>query len=342
MLVKHIHPHLHALSPEEMRALPADAAARRMIQAVPIVDPHVPIGDVRREMEAHMHMWESVHYVYIVDEWGKLVGVLSIRDVYRLPAGKAVGEVCKREGLVSVHPRDHQERAAYAALKHNIKAVPVVDHDRHFLGVLPSDVILHILYKEMHEDVLRRVGVTHHAALRDDVFHLTVWQSFRHRTPWLLAGLGGGLLVAKLIGVFEAVLQQHLILAAFIPLIVYMSDAVGTQMEAFVIRDLAIDRSLKFWRYFLRQLSVVVLIAASFSVLLALTTGLLYGAPALGMTLGLALAAAIFSSLCTGVVIPYLFSRLRMDPANASGPIATIIQDFLSVLIYFLIAQALL
>lgn len=335
-------PTLKHLRFEEMTALPKDAAGRKMIASVPLSTPHETVEEMRKRLEAELHGIEAINYIFVVDEWGKLVGVLSLKDIYRLPPHHTMGEVCKNEGLVFVHPTEHQERVAYLALRHNVKSVPVLDDDHRFLGVIPGDVILRILYKEVHEDLLRLVGVRHGSATVDNIFDLSIVQLVRHRIPWLFIGLLGGLLAAKVIGAYEEVLERNLVLAGFIPLIVYMSGAVGTQMEAFVIRDLAFDKKLNFWKYLLKQLSIIMIIGALFSILLMAIGEYVIGNGGVAIVLGIALFCAILSSVFTGLIIPYAFSRFRMDPANASGPIATVIQDLISVFIYFFVAQLLL
>ena len=172
----------------------------------------------------------------------------------------------------------------------------------------------------------------------DDIFKLPLKKSLEHRLPWLLLGMLGGILAAKIIGSFELVLKKNLILAAFIPLIVYMSDAVGTQLEAFIIRDLTVNPKFKFSRYFFKQGQVLGLLALVISLILYIITYFLYADLKFSLVLSVALFVAVFSSVLTGLLMPYLFSRFRFDPANASGPIATVIQDILSVLIYFLVA----
>jgi len=174
------------------------------------------------------------------------------------------------------------------------------------------------------------------------VLTLSLWQSLTHRLPWLLIGLFGGLLTAKIVGLFEHTLQQNIILAAFIPLIVYMGDAVGTQIEAYVIRDVALHRDLPALRYFLRQCAVVFCLAVIVSVLLFSSLYLLHGSPHIASVIAVSLGTAVLSSVCTGMLIPYGFMQLSMDPANASGPVATLVQDFLSIVVYFSIASAFL
>jgi len=181
-----------------------------------------------------------------------------------------------------------------------------------------------------------------HAGRYDNVLNIPIFRSIKHRLPWLILGLVGGMLGAGIVNQFEGLLSRYLILASFIPLIVYMADAVGTQMEAFIIRDLAVNPKLKFFAYFWRQASIVVLIGILASALLFLGAEMIFHNFVISLVLGIALFLAILTSLVTGLIVPYLFGKLRLDPANASGPIATIIQDILSVLVYFSVATWLL
>lgn len=324
---------------------PHDSVGHRMTAKVPVAREEDTIGDVRDALRKAKD-FETISYVYVLERSGKLIGVLSIKDVFHHPAHERVGKICRKTSLVTIHPEEDQEHAAYLALKNNVKALPVIDRDHHFLGALPSDVILAILQRETHEDMLHSIGIhhhgIHHAQPFDNVLRLSLFRSFLHRIPWLILGLLGGLLAARIIGVFEHTLQQNLILAAFIPLIVYMSDAVETQTEILFIRDLAVEKRLPFLAYFLKQLCIVLLIAALLGLVLTTATFWWYHEARLSLVLGASLVIAVMSSVFTGLLIPYAFSRLKMDPANASGPTATIIQDLLSVIIYFVIATVLM
>lgn len=176
----------------------------------------------------------------------------------------------------------------------------------------------------------------------DDVLKIPISRSITHRLPWLIIGLIGGVFAAKIVEGFEAILSQNIVLAAYIPLIVYMSDAVGTQMEAFAIRDFAIHSHLHFIKYFLRQTVVVTVMGAVLSLGLFAFSVVVNGDSKIAMVLGLSLYSAIITSLVTGLIVPYLFRFIKLDPANASGPIATIIQDIFSVAVYFTVASFLL
>ena len=178
-----------------------------------------------------------------------------------------------------------------------------------------------------------------HQEVVDDVLKNSIPKSVGHRIPWLFIGLVGGLLAAGIINRFETILQKNLILAAFIPLVVYMADAVSAQMESFVIRDTALHPRIQFMRYFFRQFLIVLIIGATISIALFLFSWIFYHQTKIALVVTLGMFIAILSSICTGLFIPFIFEKTNLDPANASVPISTIIQDVLSVIIYFYIAS---
>lgn len=167
-------------------------------------------------------------------------------------------------------------------------------------------------------------------------------REIRTRILWLLIGLGLSLGIAQIIRGFEHTLEKNLVLASFIPLIVYMSDAVGTQMEAIIIRELSKKGKFHFIKFLRKQIIIVTVVALVVATIAGIVVRLTYHTEHLGSVIGLSLFGGILSSLVTGSLMPYIFWKLHDDPAEASGPVATVIQDMLSVLIFFLVAQALL
>lgn len=320
---------------------PPESAGRVMTVHVPTVPPSSTMADIERLLLKKARDFESISYVYVVEARGRLVGVISIKEVFQQPKLTRAEQLMVTQ-MVTVRPHTDQERVVHLALAHNLRAVPVVDKNGVFLGAVLSRTLLQTLYREASEDMLRLAGVKHSAAMFDDVLKLPVTKSLEHRTPWLLLGLLGGVLAAGIIGQFEATLQKNLILAAFIPLMVYMADAVGTQMEAFIIRDLAVNPDLNFLQYLGRQFIIVILVGLLTSGLLLAISLTWYRNVKVSLVLALSLFLAIASSVVTGLLIPYLLGRLKQDPANASGPLATIVQDILTVTIFFLIASWLL
>jgi magnesium transporter len=319
---------------------PPESAGRLMVSNVPTVHPDTTVDDIEHLLREKSPTFATVNYIYILGEQKQLTGVVSIKELYRAPKTTLAKDLLQ-EKLVTVRVHTDQERVAFLALEHTIKAVPVVDKEGAFLGVVPSDTILRVLHEEVTEDIAHFSGVLHPGTY-DDIFQLPLTASLKHRLPWLIVGLFGGMLAAGIVGRFEELLSRNLILAAFIPLIVYMADAVGTQMEAFIIRDLAMNPKLKFMKYLAKQALIVLLIGLIVSAVLYGASLALYHDADISTVLATALFLATGTSLVTGLVVPYVFGRLNLDPANASGPIATVIQDVLSVLVYFAIASLVL
>jgi len=319
-----------------------ETAQSLMVGGVPTIVKSATVADVERLLITKAKEFESVNYIYVLDRSGVLAGVVSIKEIFQAPKSVPIDSLATKS-IVSVRPRTDQERVAQIAIQNKLKAIPVVDSSGIFLGAVTSDTILDVAYREFVEDIFRLGGITHRGgSVLDDIFKLSIFTSLKHRLPWLLVGLFGGFFVADIIGKFELILSRHLILAAFIPLVVYVADAVRGQMQAFMIRDLAVNQKLSFVRYFFRQLSITMIIAVVVGLVAYFVGAYLYNEQLVGVVLALSLFVASVSSVVTGLAIPFLVSRLGFDPANASGPLATVIQDAASITIYFLIASFLL
>lgn len=319
---------------------PAETTGRLMASNVPVVPSTATVGDVKRLLFKKTKAFETINYIYVVDAAHKLKGVLSIKELFHAAKQIPVKSLMSTN-IISVRAYTDQERAALLALKHNIKSVPVVDKENTFLGAVPSDTILQILNTEAVEDILLLGGVFHKGKI-DNIFNLPLIASLKHRLPWLIAGLLGGIITAGIVSSFEQILSQKLILVAFIPLVMYMAGASGTQMLAFIIRDLAMNPPFRLAPYFLRHALVVLCIGIIISTLLFGISFLLYNTVTISFVLGIALFLAIVSSLLTGLLVPYAFNKLKLDPANASGPIITIVQDIISIVVYLSIASLIL
>lgn len=319
---------------------PKQSAGKIMTANVPLIYESSLIKDVRGLLIKRAKSLDSINYVYVLDDNKSLKGILSIKEVFGAKSDALVKDIMVTN-IIKVRPYTDQEKVAMLALKNSIKEIPVVDKEGVFLGIIENDSIMKILHSEGIENLLLFGGITPDTPY-DNLFKLPILTSLKHRLPWLIVGLLGGLAAAGVISRFEEVLSTNLILAAFIPLIVYMSDAVGTQMQAFIIRDLASNQEFKFKNYLLRQSSIVLSSGIILSLLLYLLSLRLYQDMTISIVLALALFVAIFSSLITGLVVPFFFNKIKLDPANASGPIGTIIQDIVSVSVYFLIAGLIL
>ena len=328
---------------EELRQKwPKRSAANHMTDKVPLVTPQNTLADTRKFIEEHVKNLDIIDYVYVVDKNKKFVGVFSIKALYSFPEKTRVEKIYKKSPLVKVMPTDNQEEAAYLSLKNNLSNIPVVDEKNVFLGVITREKILFILHKLHHEELFNISGIHKSHLAIDNILEIPIFQSVKHRIFWLIIGLLGGLLAAQIISSFSQTLEKNLILAAFIPLVVYIADAVGTQLEAFIIRDFVFLKKFNFSRYFARQFVIVFIIALLLGAITTILSLLFYNNFSLSIVIGVAIIAAILSSIFSGLLIPFFFKKLKYDPANGSGPISTIIQDILSVVIYFTLATHLL
>jgi len=318
-----------------------DTAIKILITKVPLVNISKSVGEAQKYLFKNIKKFTSVHYIYIIDKSRHLKGILSIHELLKHHIKVRISDVMHRNVYVA-HPGTDQEVVAHIALKYDIVAIPIVDKYGIFIGTVPSEQLLAVMYKETREDLLKISGVHHINGGTDDIMKMSPFRSLKHRLPWLILGLLGGMFAASIVGFFETTLEKNIILAAFIPLIVYMGDAVGTQMEAFIIRDYALNPTLQFVKYFFKHLLVVLMIGLLTSIALFGFAVLFYHDIMISNVLSIALFIAIISSMTTGLVVPFIFTHFKQDPANASGPIATIIQDILSVTIYFTIATILL
>lgn len=194
---------------------------------------------------------------------------------------------------------------------------------------------------EEHARALKCAGFHHGEAGILDIIHARVSKLVWVRLPWLLVGLIGGVLAINIVKYFETVLQKQIALAFFIPVIVYMADAVGTQTEALFIRSEIIG-GIRPRRYILREAIVgffLGLIIASLNFLFAY---ILFRDFKLALIVGISLFITIFLSVYLAVLIPICLIKLKKDPSVGSGPFATVLQDILSITVYFVIATLML
>jgi len=305
---------------------------------VPVVSASFTIGETADYIASSIRTFDTINYIYVIDDDKKLVGAFSIKELYARPASARVSSFMTKESLVVLPSDAGWSEASRLSLKHNIKAMPVVSDVGTLLGVVPSDMLLEILDHELRGDILQLARIHRAQAAYDTVLSVSVFTSIKHRLPWLLFGLLGGLAASRVIVWFEETLGKNLVLAAFIPLVLYISNAVGTQLTVLAIRDFALARRLNIVRYFLKEFQIVLIMALVLGGLVSVAVSFHYYPFPVALIVGAAVAGGVISSLATGLLVPFLFRRARLDPANASGPIATIAQDVLSVLIYFSIA----
>lgn len=332
---------------EENKSYPSDSAGRIMTSKVPVVDEEASISDAEKILLKESLDFDTINYIYVTNKSKKLKGVVSIKEVFSHPGEKTKVKdlMVKGEKLITVRGHSYQKKAVLLAIKNNIKALPVVDKDNVFLGVLDSDSILKVVDNEHVEDVLRLGGIYHKGPFKN-AMEISIMESLKYRLPWLALGLVGGLLIAGVIKHYEGIISIRPILAAFIPMVVYMSSAVAAQTQVLVVRDIASCTTagsvFPFFKYLLKQLYTICIIGFIMSFILYFLSFLFYESVVTSIVLSAALFFAVLSSLFTGLIVPYVFHKTDLNPAGASGPLGTIIQDIVSVIVYFAIIMVLL
>jgi magnesium transporter len=237
-----------------------------------------------------------------------------------------------------VGPGVDQERAAWHAVRNGESALSVVDAQRRFVGVIPPHRLLAVLLSEHEEDLSRLGGFVRSAAAARTTSEEPVERRFWHRLPWLLVGLGGALLAANVVGRFESELRHTVMLAFFIPGVVYLADAVGTQTETVVVRGLSVGVGMR--QMAARELLTGLVIGLALAVAGGASVWWGWGSAEVAWCVGLSLFAACSTATVAAMALPWLFQSVSLDPAFGSGPLATVIQDLASISIYFAIATA--
>ncbi len=319
----------------------AETAGRIMATNVPTVGLNDTIQDIHKQLKTKVKDYESIGYIYVVNKKNVLRGVITIKELYCLDHDQKAYQVMARK-LITAKLHTDQERVALLAIQHNIRSIPVVDPNGVFQGVVTSDTILNVLHNESIEDTLKSVGVGNLDNPAVNIIKANAITHFNKRAPWLLGGLAGGLVAAYTVSRFESYLEAQILLAAFIPTIVYMADAVGSQTQTIFIRSLSLQHQLNLSQYIKREFNIVMLLAIVLGIFSYLLGAVILQSFSLGMVLGVSLFFTIIMASVIAILLPLVLSKLRIDPAIASGPFATVLRDILSLLIYFLVITVLM
>lgn len=282
---------------------------------------------------------EVIYYNYVVDPQGVLVGVVSLRDLISAQPEAKIEDIMNSR-VVSVFDDMDQEEVAEVIQKYDLLAVPVISKDSRLLGIVTVDDIIDIIEDETTED-FEELSATKGST---DI-NLSAFTAALKRSPWIITLMFLGLLTAGVISYFEDTLNEVIILAIFIPMIMNSAGNVGIQSLGVAVRGIALgtisDKDL--WKLVRREFGTGLLIGILSMTIICIIIPIFYDVSWLiGIIVGVSLLGTLTVSSVVGAVVPFIINKLKFDPAIASGPFITTLNDIVGLIIYFSIATTLI
>lgn len=290
-----------------------------------------PVNRCVIELRRQAEEVEKVYTIYVVDSQDHLVGVLSLKSLLFSSPKTRIRDLCQEENIISVTTSMAGEEVARIMDKYDLVSIPVVDLQKKLVGRITIDDIVDVIREEAEKDFQMASGISESVEAG-----ASIWRLSRARLPWLFIGMFGGVLGAQVIGNFELQIGQIPALAFFIPLVAAMGGNVGVQSSAVVVQSLA-NGSNQFSSILARvkkEALLGLLNAFICSVVIFVITWLLE-TPLLGLTVSLALFTVIIIAAILGTLIPLVLDKYGVDPALATGPFITTMNDVVGLFIYF-------
>lgn len=337
-VISHIEDPEHASNLVQLLNYEEDTAGALMATELVKVNVDWTVTRAVRAMRKQGEEVDEVYTVYVVDDHETLLGSLSFKRLFFSASSmqSTIRDLFEAQELRSVTPDTPAEEVVKLMKKYDLVVIPVVNEAGRLLGRITIDDVVDYMQEEAERDYAMASGISQKVESDDSVWLLT-----RARLPWLIIGLVGGVLVAQVISLYEHQLQLDPKLAFFIPLIAAMGGNVGVQSSAIVVQGLAnqsIDLSNILGRL-VKEIGVALVNGAVCALLLLAFNLLFSDTLALSYTVSLALFCVIMIAGLFGTFIPIALNRFNVDPALATGPFITTLNDILGLFIYFWIGQ---
>ncbi|WP_263261386.1 magnesium transporter [Pseudomonas sp. RIT-PI-S] len=303
------------------------------------VDAAMSVADAIASLRRSAPEAETIYQAYVLDAQRRLAGVLSLRDLVLAEPGASVASLASDQ-VVSAPVGCPQERVARLISDYDLLALPIVNDDQQLVGIVTCDDAMDVVVDEATEDFHKGASIaTHIGNLRD----ATVGLLYRKRVLWLVLLVFGNLFSGAGIAAFEDVIAANIALVFFLPLLVDSGGNAGAQSATLMVRALATGEVvLRDWVKLLgRECLVALALGITMAAAVALL-GVMRGGPDIAVIVASSMVIIVMVGSVIGMSLPFLLSRLRMDPATASGPLITSIADAAGVLVYFAIASQVL
>lgn len=348
------------LTPEERRVAqallgyPEGSVGRLMTPDFVAIKETWTVQQVLDYIREHGQDTETLNVIYVVDERGKLIDDLRVREFLLRPLSAKVSDF-RDKAFIALKVNDSQEDALNIFRKYDRTALPVVDSNDVLVGIVTIDDMLDVAEKEATEDIQKFGGVT---ALDEPYMRLSVWEMIRKRAPWLIILLLGEMLTASAMAHYEEELAKALVLAVFLPLIIASGGNSGSQASTLMIRAMALGEVhlRDWWSVMRREFQAGLILGILLGVIGAMRVGAwsiigeqyfhhqVYGPhwPLIALTVGVTLVGVVLWGSLSGSMLPFLLRRIGADPAASSAPFVATLVDVTGVIIYFSIALLIL
>jgi magnesium transporter len=341
---------IQLLSPEERKVAvsllgyPENSVGRLMTPDYIAVKPKFTIQETLDYIREHGKNKETLNIVYVVDDKGKLIDDIKIKEFLLAPLDDIVANLME-ENFVALHVIDDQETAVEAFKKYDRVALPVIDRAGTLIGIVTVDDVFDIAEEEATEDIQKLAAVQ---ALEESYSTISLWEMLKKRGSWLALLFVGEMLTATAMAFFETEISKALVLALFVPLIISSGGNSGSQAATLVIRAMALGEiTLKDWFYiFRRELITGISLGALLAIIGFLRITIwqaasdVYGQHwfLIGLTVCLSLIGVVLWGTLSGSMLPFILKRLGLDPATSSAPLVATLVDVSGLIIYFTIA----
>jgi magnesium transporter len=314
-----------------------ETAASHMVTRIPRALADAPVNAVLKSLQGQK--LECADTVFVTDPKGRLEGIVRINDLLE-DGDRPIRDIMEPEHE-AVSPDDDQEQIAVLAMKLNMIAVPVVNDTNELIGAVPPEALFQILRAEHMEDLQRLAGIMAHEHGPEVALDAPLYNRFSRRLPWLIFGLIASSAITFVMTGFEEAISTNIAAAFFIPALVYIAGAIGTQAVSVAVRGLSTNQVV-IAKLLRDELMIGTAIGATLGAVAFGSVMLIFDDVALSLAVGLAVFGGGAVSAVVGFALPWTFLRLGSDPAMGSGPICTIVQDVASLSIYFVLVTALI
>lgn len=332
-VLSHIEDIEHASDIVDLLSYPENTAGGLMAKELIKVNEKWAVLRCVKEMRKQAEDVDKVYTIYVVNDDDVLLGTLSLKKLLLSPEKTFIKNIYN-EKVFSVKANSDDEEVANIMEKYDLIVLPVVDDLNRLIGRITIDDVVDVMKEEAMEDYNKASGISEQVDASDNVVTLT-----RARLPWLLIGLMGGIMGAEVIGIFD--IENNIELAFFTPLIAAMGGNVGVQSAAIIVQGLASNNlgmdSLA--QRLIKELGVALLNGIICSGLIMIITSLIGYPSSISFTVSISLMAVIIFAALFGTFIPLVLDKYKIDPALATGPFITTVNDVLGLFIYFMIGK---